>query len=400
MISNKFVLGLMSIALGFIMTGILSAVLLPAAEVIGNNLTEGTYDLVATVLLIFLLGTMIGFPVVIFRWLQKRAGASANELPENERNPKLAFFGLGTICLGILIYGSTASTNSVSDLAYLTGQNLVLGILWYVGYSMAFGKHLSGTQKGFSYVAILTSLILGGSIAADRQSQQGAEMLARLGENFDSIRMGAESADGRMEEIETDSSAIESEDEFIASEAFVNNFMNEMVSLNNNYITELEAISFYELIDGERIRTDSNLSESSFILSRATAIVEKYEQRAEELFRGQRDIIETLNISAAAKREMRAGFERSFQNGLNNVREIYSIEKEIVSVSEDIVIFLDASKSSWSYEEDQFVFSTNKNLEIFNSLHEKINEMVARQGEISESSAQNVDRILQQAENN
>jgi len=118
MTSNKFVLALVSITLGFMMTGILSAVLLPAVEVAGASLTRDTRNVITTVLLIVLLGTMIGFPIVIFRWLQKRAGVPENDLPESERNPKIAFLGLGILCIGILAYGLTTSTNRVTDLAY------------------------------------------------------------------------------------------------------------------------------------------------------------------------------------------------------------------------------------------------------------------------------------------
>jgi hypothetical protein len=399
MTSNKFVLALVSITLGFMMTGILSAVLLPAVEVAGASLTRDTRNVITTVLMIVLLGTMIGFPIVIFRWLQKRAGVPENDLPESERNPKIAFLGLGILCIGILAYGLTTSTNRVTDLAYLSGQSMALGLLWYVAYSVLLGRHLSGSQKGFSYVAILTSLIVGGYVAAERQSREEAEMLTRVVENVNVLNKPAEGIDGRLEPIQFDSSALQSQNENLVIEAWLNGHLNKLIANQNSYQTELEAIGFFDLLDGERIRARSSLAESAFILERASVIIDKYEELHEESLHTARDNIQTLNISESAKRSVENGFDRTVQSGLDNSRKLWGLERQILTATEKLIVFLDSINPTWEWEGDQFLFSSNKHIEIFDSFIGEIQEAAEQQTLLKELSSKNMDERFQQVIN-
>ena len=192
-------------------------------------------------------------------------------------------------------------------------------------------------------------------------------MFARVQENLNRLRGASQSADGRIEPIEINSSATQSQDENVLMEAWINDYLNEVIANQNNYVTELEAIDYFGLLDGERIRTDSNLAESSFILNRARAIIDKYEQLNEEVTYAAGDNIQTLNISESSKRGMKTGYDNSLQRGLDSARKIWSLERQIVSITEKIVVFVDSVDANWTWEDEQFIFINTKNLEIFNA---------------------------------
>jgi hypothetical protein len=395
MTNNKFILAVISIMAGFFMTGLLSSILIPVIELSVANLPANTQETTTTVYMIALLATVVIFPIYIFRWLQKRTVAPEKEIPERERNPKIAFAGLAVLCFGILIYGFTMSTNRVDDLAYLIGRNTVLGLLWYVLYSGLLGKHLSASQKSISYAVILTSLILGAYIAADRQSQQENETLARIQENLDRVLEPTLNDDGRIEAIAVNPLASQSQDENIVMEAWGNDYMNKVIVNQNNYITEIEAIGYIKLLDGDRIRADSNLAESSFILNRTRAVIDKYEQLNTETAYAARDSIQSLNISESSKRELEGGFSGSIQDGLDSAQQIWNLERQIVSATEELVEFVNSVNANWEWDDEQFLFENAKTLEIFNSFIAEIQELTQEQALIRASNSQSTGSIIQ-----
>jgi len=274
-----------------------------------------------------------------------------------------------------------------------------LGLLWYVAYSVLLGRHLSGSQKGFSYVAILTSLIVGGYVAAERQSREEAEMLTRVVENVNVLNKPAEGIDGRLEPIQFDSSALQSQNENLVIEAWLNGHLNKLIANQNSYQTELEAIGFFDLLDGERIRARSSLAESAFILERASVIIDKYEELHEESLHTARDNIQTLNISESAKRSVENGFDRTVQSGLDNSRKLWGLERQILTATEKLIVFLDSINPTWEWEGDQFLFSSNKHIEIFDSFIGEIQEAAEQQTLLKELSSKNMDERFQQVIN-
>jgi hypothetical protein len=390
MIKNKVVAALISIMAGLFMTGMLSAILLPAVE--GS-------ETITTVLIIALLGTIIGFPIIINRWLQKHTTASESKISEIERKPKVAFAGLGLLCLGILIYGFTISTNRVTDLAYLLGQNAVIGLIWYVVYSGLLGKHLSALQKTFSYFLILASLMIGGNIAAEKQLQEGNQTMARMQDNMLRILEPRESDDGKIALIETDPITPQSQDPNAIMETWLNSYLNEQIENQNDYIIELEAVNFFGLLDGERIRADLDLTESTFILNRTREIIDKYEQLSFDTLYSARDSIQDLNISASEKRSMEDGLNSTLQSGIEAGQKIWELERQRISDSENTLIFLSTTEANWIWEDEQFVFFNTKSLNIFNAYISIFDRTVAEQDQIRESSSQNVKNIYQKYAN-
>ena len=153
-------------------------------------------------------------------------------------------------------------------------------------------------------------------------------------------------------------------------------------------MTELEAINYFDLLNGARIRADLNLAESSFIVNRALAIIGKYEQLTEAAQYSARDQIQTLNVSASSKRAIENGFNETLPAGLELARNIWVLEREIVSVMNELVVFVNSASTSWEWEDEQFLFSSDKNLEIFNSYIETVQDLTNRQNSIRESSTQ------------
>ncbi len=399
MIQSKIIQALIAIMAGLFMAGMLSAILLPAVEGSTQNLPVNTQDTITTILVVALLGVVIGFPILIYRWLQKRTAAPEGEITEREKNPKIAFSGLAVLCIGILVYDFTVSTNRVTDLAFLLGQNLVIGLLWYVVYSGLLGKHLSAPQKTFSYILILASLIIGSYIAAENQLQQENLAMARMQGNIQRVMGSEEFSDGKIALIETDSTAAQSQDSNIVIEAWLNNYLNRTIENQNDYMTELEAVNYLEILDGQRIKADADLTESKFILDRTREIIDKYEELGYETLYSARDQIQSLNVSESEKRAIENGLNGNLQSGIDTAKKVWALEKQLISDAEKILVFLNTIDANWTLEDEQLLFTNTKSLNIYNFYMSEFDKTASEQTQIRESSSQNVENIFQKNAN-
>ncbi|CAN0502275.1 unnamed protein product, partial [Discosporangium mesarthrocarpum] len=162
-------------------------------------------------------------------------------------------------------------------------------------------------------------------------------------------------------------------------EASLNDYLNQVVANGNNYLTELDAIGYNSLVDSERIRNDAGLAESRFIIERAEAIVDKYEQLNEQAAYDFRDSVAGQFVSAADRESFRASFDEKLEPNLERARQSWNLERDLLTKAYELVSFLAISESSWTKEDDQYLFETDKNLAIFNQIFDEIDVMSAQQ---------------------
>lgn len=134
-------------------------------------------------------------------------------------------------------------------------------------------------------------------------------------------------------------------------------------------------------------------------MERASVIIDKYEELHEESLHTARDNIQTLNISESAKRSVENGFDRTVQSGLDNSRKLWGLERQILTATEKLIVFLDSINPTWEWEGDQFLFSSNKHIEIFDSFIGEIQEAAEQQTLLKELSSKNMDERFQQVIN-
>lgn len=69
-------------------------------------------------------------------------------------------------------------------------------------------------------------------------------------------------------------------------ERFVKEFIDRFVAQRNDYLLELEAIGWNSILDAQRVKNDTTLSESKVMIARAKAIIDKYEKKTADLMQG------------------------------------------------------------------------------------------------------------------
>ena len=396
---------LISVLLSIVLTSIVASILIPILDNALSSISQDTRTWMALGILVVLLIMVAGFAVLIFDLLQKRAEKQEKEKAEAEdpdvsedsdieRKPAVAFIVLAVICAALFAYEFVFSTSSNTNISFHIGENVAYGTIIFFGFAHFLGKHLTRNQKSFAFVVIVASLTSGGYFTAERRSQAETESLARMQDNLLSILEDTDSEDGRMTPLSPSPDASEAQGELAILEANLTEYLNQVIANNNDYITELDAIGFNNLLDADRIRSDTDLSESQFINERALAIVDKYEELNIQAAYDYRDGAIDWGISAASLESFQTSFDKRLETSLEQAKQIWELERQVVNQIDELVRFLSLSQSSWTIEDDQYAFYTDKNRDIFNSFVDQISEASAQQEAIKAESANTTREIF------
>src|SRR5688572_29226313 len=120
-------------------------------------------------------------------------------------------------------------------------------------------------------------------------------------------------------------------------ERWLKTLMNSVAAQRNEYFAELNAIGWEKVLDGKRLQADRGLADSRKIVRQAKEIVAKARERSETLLRDARAGINNLNVSAAAKRSMIAGFDRKYGSNKARTDKIWELEAQTVVEFEKII---------------------------------------------------------------
>ena len=388
---------LISVLLGIMLTSILAAVLIPVLDGALAGVAANMRSILAIVFVVVLIAMVYGFSVLLYDWLLKRKQQLKQkkqqaEDPNFSKQPVIAFAVLGLICLAIVAYQLLISTDKNTNISYLIGEKAVYGLIVWSIFNHFLGKHLNQHTQGLSFVVVLITMVASSHWTAERRALAEAASLARIEENVLSVLEGEEDENGRMAPIALDTGA--STGELATMEASLNTYLNQVIANGNDYLTELEAIGYEMLLDGERIKNDIDLAESRFIVERAAAIVDKYEQLNEQTAFDFRDRFAEESISDVSRQSFRASFDEKLEPSLERARQIWELERQALAKVDEMVQFLAMSQSSWTMEGDQYVFETDKNLAIFNKIFDELDATTAKQDELRAISANNARNLF------
>ena len=112
-------------------------------------------------------------------------------------------------------------------------------------------------------------------------------------------------------------------------------------------MTELKAIGYESLTDGERIQADTDMSESRFILDRTAAIVDKYEQLNEQTALDFRDNFAESEVSPATRASFLESYDERMEASLERAGKIWDLERQILEDVGELVAFLGMTRMSW-----------------------------------------------------
>lgn len=327
---------------------------------------------------------------------------STNTNTTNSYANRKWMFILGIICLGIFIYGYVYP-NTTSNFSFLFGENLTYGFFIWGIFHMILGKKLKldRTKAFYSFLFIFGSLIASDFISYSQQKLASKQMFTEIQKDFSTINSSTTDAQSVPQLIEKPlETTLAAKGELGEMERFIKRFiktlMNQIVSLRNDYLLEINAIGWEKILDPSRLNEDSTLIESKTMIQKAKDILEKYRAKHHALLKGLRKDINNLNISESAKKQATNGFDASMTESGTKIDASWDLEEKTLKEFENIITLLSAKKEVWVIQNNQILFANDDDLNAFNSYIASIQDL-ANKAEILQK--QNVQKINNDLDN-
>ena len=162
-------------------------------------------------------------------------------------------------------------------------------------------------------------------------------------------------------------------------ERFMKNCINKTVSMRNDYLLELDAIGWSKILDPERVLEDKTLIKSKAMLGNAYDILAKYRMKNYGLLDEMRNDIFKLNLSDSTKKSMVDGYDKGLEDGRANAKLSWDLEELVLKEFENIINLLSANNGTWKIENNQVLFSTDEDVNAYNSYIASIQSLVEKQ---------------------
>ena len=301
---------------------------------------------------------------------------------------------LSLTCVGILVYGFLYSTNSTTNLAYLFGYNLPLGLLIWVIFHAAIGRKHRKKSAGLSFLAIFVSLIGGGLIGYSQQKREAIQVLSEVQSYLSTINAPTDSQGLPKHIEERVDTTPKARGELGEMERHLKTCLNQAAAEQNEYLLELEAIGWGRILDPERVKQDKALIESTVILKQAKGIVKKHRAKVYVLREETRKEIGRLNVSESFKREMLGSFDKAMDKSKRQLDAHWDLEEKILTTFESIVAFLSARVGAWVVSEGQIHFYREEDTNRYNAFLASVQDAVRQQEAIRKQMAEAADDCL------
>jgi hypothetical protein len=299
------------------------------------------------------------------------------------------------LCPGILACSFFYSKDSSSNLSFLIGYNLPIGLLIWGVFHAALGRKHGWKNAGLSFLAIYGSLIAGSFIGYSQQKRDAIQAFTEIQREFSTFADSATDSKGAPQRIDHRADITPTtKGEFGEIERFMKTFMNQMASQHNEYLLELNAIGWEKILDPERLKEDRTLTESKVMTQKAKEIVNKYREKTYALIDNVPKDIASLNLSENTRREMLSGFNKGMEKSKRQIDEMWGLEGRIISEFENIFALLSAKKRAWVVSNGQILFNNNNDLNRFNSHSASIENMAQQQEAIRKQSIETSNELF------
>jgi hypothetical protein len=258
---------------------------------------------------------------------------------------------LAAICGLILAYGAFMSTNKTSNIAYLAGENAVYALFIFGAFRAFTGRKNLGLSS-FAYLAIVTSLVTASLIGYARQKPSNDRVQAHISQALSSIVDASRDAQGNLKKIDTVLDTTTNEPGANGeAERFVKIYMNNMVSLRNDYVVGLQAIGFSDIMKPEPI------------IGGVASLLQTFRDKSHALQASALRDIDALAVDASEKADMRSGFEAGLRRApMDPIADLLA-----ASLSEYRAIFqlLSRSQGKWAVNNGMIQFQRDQDLAAF-----------------------------------
>jgi hypothetical protein len=168
----------------------------------------------------------------------------------------------------------------------------------------------------------------------------------------------------------------------------LNGFLNDLASLQNQYLQDLNQAGLQGLMDPTRLRSDTTFEETRRILKDSRQVAEGVRQKGLDLMDTFPERLEGKGFSEKIKREILQGYGQGKSESVANYKQMWDLELSSLDLMQAACDHLWKTRDAWTSEGGQLAFDNDPDLEKFNGYMKKIEENTARQSTMSQDATE------------
>ena len=304
---------------------------------------------------------------------------------------------LTALCVVIVVYGFLRPWGNTSNIAYLIGYNLPIGLVVWGIFQLTVGRKRGRGKAGIAFLSVWCALVAGSLVGYAQQRKEAVQAVSAVQKSYTAL-IAKSSAPAAT--LQSDESGMEDESapngQFGEMARYMKDLMLKAATLQKDYKTALLQIRWNTILDPSRLQHDANFVESRHMLRQASDIVRTYHAKNDQLLVSERAGISNLNISANLKEAMRRGFDKNIRTGRQRIDTAWDIQSRILLQFGKIIDLLDSKHGTWRIEGKHIMFSKQNDLDEFNNYLHSIQTLTAEEHAMRDQNHETVENNLNQ----
>lgn len=289
------------------------------------------------------------------------------------------------------------------DFAYLAGYSLMMALLVSVVFMLIFGRKQGKAFGGVAFLAIYLTLLASAYVAATHRKaptrQELAATASSLKSDLDHVFNTQTDSKGLPQRMEPVAATGTAKGELGEMERYMKSVVNMTIAARNDYLAELDAIGWSNILDAERLKNDHSFAESQNMLRRVKEIIVKYRAKSASHQKEARSGIDALALSESQKNSMRAGFDRSSSESAKRITAMWDLEEQVVKEFDNLIALLSSTRRNWTVSEGNIAFTEQSDLDQFNAYLDNVKKLTEKQEAIQRqtlsSTKDSIDKMKQ-----
>lgn len=317
-------------------------------------------------------------------------------MDEQEHEEPRVLTWLGTLapaCFAVLVLSYFVARHSNFVLITMAACSIATAVV-IAGFYFAVGRRLSAAKLAPSLLALVIIMITTAFVTHQRYRHELHSAADSLSKHFSEMEknIGTDEDLKPQRTVDTTPSTTGSAGQM---ELFAKRHLNRNIELRNQYLAELAANGWNDILNGDRLTKDIDFSESRLIIARTKASIQKFGLKTRATLDEARADLDKLDLTSLEKAQFAAGFEKGAQESVKTADEIWELESRVVGHVEEMIEFLATRRNEWTVQQNQMLFQKDEDAEKFNSYMAAIQATAAEQETVRRRAYNEAQRKIQ-----
>lgn len=263
---------------------------------------------------------------------------------------------------------------------------LIAGIaaLFSKPFSRTFPRFFALLIVTFATLNLLGSLVTAGTAKRLSKKQEAQQFASDLERDLGRFIESTQDADGTPRESDFRLEATPGRTEMERARNILVSYMNDMATLQNEYLASLDKAGLNRLLQPDRLAKDADYKESRKIIEDSKAVATDFTKKARATVTGMPKRIKSAPGPEREKQEFLKGYQESIDRNLPIFDEIWELEIKSVDHFSTIIDIFEDAHGTWTTQDDMFVFEHEKHSDAFNKALADLQATADRQTELQQ----------------